>query len=271
MKVYLAGTQVQLAVSFTDTDGNALSVSSATYKIVDDRSKEIQAVTSFDTTQDTLTIASELNQIASLNVDALTSEEVYEVRLNEARVVEFELTLDDGNIYPYDMVYVLVPRERLITGLNSFQSLRQAYLTALSLPGTTFWNTASEDDRVTAMIEARLRICSLQFRDVTLGQAYLSEEKMVGDLSRLSPSEFKELTARLRKALCMAQIAEAEEILSDGGEANSARRSGLISQTIGETQDVYRSSKPIDMQVSKSALRYIGEYISLNMKVGRAG
>lgn len=271
MKTYLAGTPVQLAVSFTDTDGNALSVSSAHYRILDDRSNEIQASTPFDITQETLTIASELNQIASLDVDSLTSEQIDEVRLNEARVVEFELTLDDGNIYPYDMAYVIVPRERLIAGLNSFQTLRQAYLTAMSVPGTTVWNTSSEDARVAAMIEARLRICSFQFRDVTLGQSYLNEDQLVNDLSRLPPRDFKALTARFRKALCMAQIAEAEAILGGGDQGDLMRRNGLISQTIGETQDIYRSSKPIDMQVSKAALRYLGPYISLSQRIGRAG
>lgn len=271
MNTYLAGTPVQLAVSFTDTDGNVLSVSAATYSIVDDRSNVIQESVSFDPTETTLTIASELNQIAALNLETLTSEQIDEVRLYEARIVEFELTLEDGNIYPYDIVYAVVPRERLIAGLNSFQTLRQAYLTAMSVPNTTTWNTASEDDRVAAMIEARLRICSFQFRDVTLGQSYLNEDQLIGDLSRLPPRDFNALTARFRKALCMAQLAEAEEILGGGDQSSLLRRNGLISQTIGETQEIYRTSKPIDMQVSKAALRYLGPYISLSQKIGRAG
>lgn len=271
MNTYLAGTPVQLAVNFTDTDGNALSVAAANYRIVDDNSTEIQASTSFDPTLNTLTIASELNQIAAIDLNALTSEQIDEVRLCEARIVEFELTLDDGNIYPYDIAYVVVPRERLIAGLNSFQSLRQAYLSAMSVPGTTVWNTASEDDRVAAMIEARLRICSFKFRDVTLGQSYLNESQVIGDLSRLPPKDFNSLTARFRKALCFAQIAEAEEILGGGDQSSLFRRNGLISQTIGETQEIYRSSKPTDMQVSKAALRYLSSYISLSQQIGRAG
>ena len=271
MKTYLAGTPVQLAVSFTDTDGNALSVISATYKIVDDRSNEIQGQTSFDPQLERLVIASELNQIVSLDVDALSGEQIDEVRLYEARIVEFELTLDDGNIYPYDIVYALVPRERLIEGLNSFQSLRQAYLTAISVPKIISWSVSSEDDRVAAMIEARLRICSFQFHDVTLGQSYLNQSQLIGDLSRFAPRDYKNLTARFKKALCMAQIDEAEEILGGGDQIDLYRRSGLLSQTIGETQEFYRNAKPLDMQLSKAALRYLSPYISLNQQIGRAG
>lgn len=271
MKTYLAGTPVQLAVAFTDSDGNSLPVVSAAYRIVDDSSTEIQASTSFDIAQETLTIASELNQISAVDVDSLTSEQIDEVRLNEARIVEFELTLDDGNIYPVDIVYALAPRERLIAGLNSFQTLRQSYLTSMSVPSTTAWTTATEDDRVAAMIEARLRICSFNFRDVTLGQSYLNEDQVISDLSRLPPRDFKELTPRFRKALCLAQVAEAEEILGGGDQSSLFRRSGLVSQTIGETQETYRTSKPVDMQVSKAALRYLGPYISLSQRIGRAG
>lgn len=271
MKTYLAGTSVQLAVNFTDVDGNPLTVMAATYRIADDNSTEIQASTSFDPTQNMLVIASELNQIGALDVNTLTAEQIDEVRLHEARIVEFELTLEDGNIYPYDIVYTLVPRERLVVGFNSFQTLRQAYLSAMSVPNTALWSTASEDDRVAAMIEARLRICSFRFRDVTLGQSYLGEGQVIYDLSRLSPKEFLSLTARFRKALCLAQIAEAEEILGGGDQANLLRRNGLISQTIGETQEVYRSGKPTDMQVSKVALRYLSSYISLSQRIGRAG
>lgn len=260
-----------MAVKFTDADGNDLHLVSATYRVVDDNSNELRPTTSFDISETTLIIPPELNQIASIEIDKLTSEQMDEVRLNEVRVIEFELTLDDGNIYPYDIAYALVPRERLVVGLNSFQTLRQAYLSAMSVPNTTVWNTATEDDRIAAMIEARLRICSLRFRDVTVGQSYLGESKSIGDLGRLPPREFSALTARFRKALCLAQIAEAEEILGGGDQSSLNRRNGLVSQTIGETQEIYRSAKPVDMQVSKTALRYLSPFISLSQQIGRAG
>lgn len=271
MNTYLAGTPVKLAVSFTDNDGNPLSVISATYRIVDDNSTEIQPSAPFDITQTTLTIASELNQIAAINVDALTYETMELVRLNEARIVEFELTLEDGNIQPFDVPYIIVPRERLITGLNSFQTLREAYLTSMSIPGTTAWTAASEDERIAAMIEARLRICSFSFSDIALGQSYLNKGDSVGDLSLLSPREFKQLSQRFRKALQLAQLAEAEEILGGGDQSTLYRRSGLTSQSIGETQETYRATAPLDMRLSKTALRYLGQYISLNKRIGRAG
>lgn len=271
MNTYLAGTPVKLAVSFTDSDGNPLSVLSATYRIVDDTSAEIQASTSFDPSQTTLLIASELNQIAAIDVESLTSETMDLVRLSEVRIVEFELTLEDGNIQPFDIPYALVPRERLIVGLNSFQTLRQAYLNALSVPGTTAWSTASEDQRIAAMIEARLRICSFSFQDISLGQSYIEGSTSIGDLSRLPPKEFKRLSTRFQKALQLAQIAEAEEVLGGGDQSTLLRRNGLTSQTIGETQETYRSTAPVDMSLSKTALRHLGRYISLNKRIGRAG
>ena len=273
MKTYLAGTPVKLPTDkFYDADGNPLEVVSATYRVMDDNSTEIQASVELDLLADHFIIDAEVNRMSSiLDVDALTSETMDDVRLFEARVVEFELTLDDGNIVPLDMAYLIAPREKLIAGLNSFQSLREAYVNSMLIPSTVSWTNASEDERIAAMIEARLRICSFKFSDVTLGQSYLNEQQLIGDLSRVPPKEFKRLTARFRKALCLAQIAEAEEILGGGDQSLLFRRNGLISQTIGETQEIYRTSKPIDMQVSKTALRYLSPYITLNKKIGRAG
>lgn len=273
MKTYLAGTPVKLLLDqFNDADGNPYEVVSATYRVMDDRSTEIQASTPLDLTAEHLVIEADLNRMSLvLDIDSLTSETMEEVRLFEARVVEFELTLADGNIIPFDMAYLIAPREKLIPGLNSFQTLRESYINSMLIPNTTAWLASTEDDRVAAMIEARLRICLLQFHDVTLGQSYLSEQQMIGDLSRLPPKQFKKLTARFRKALCLAQLAEAEEILGGGDQSNVFRRSGLISQTIGETQEIYRTSKPVDMQVSKTALRYLSPYITLSKKIGRAG
>lgn len=272
MKTYLAGTQVKLSTeTFTDPDGNPLEVVSATYKIVDDTSKELQGTTALDVDEDFILISAEVNTLSStIDFDKLTSETMDDVRLFEGRIVEFELTLKDGNVTPYDLSYMIAPREKLIAGLNSFQSLRESYLTALSIPNTTAWTTASEEDRIAAMIEARLRICAYQFSDVTLGQSYLGQEVGISDLSRLPPKEFAKLTSRFRKALRLAQVAEADELLGGGDQASSLRRDGLISQTIGETQEVYRNSKPISLQVSKATLRYLSQYISLNKRVGRS-
>lgn len=270
MKTYIAGTPVKLAIRLTDSDGNPLSVTSAIYRIVDESSTEIQASTSFDLSESSISIPAELNQIKAIDVDSIGAETMDDVRLSEARIIEVEATLQDGNVITQDFPYILVPRERLIPGLNSFQTLREAYLNSMSIPSTTAWMTATEDERVAAMIEARLRICSFRFSDVSTGQSYLSENKQIGDLSRLPPKTFKSLSARLRKALKLAQIVEAEEILGGGDQVSLLRRNGLTSQTIGETQETYRSNAPLNMQLSRGALRYLGPFISLSQRIGRA-
>ena len=270
MNTYIAGTDIQLPINFTDDDGNPLSVKSATYQITDDLSNVIQMKQDFDLSQDTLLISSNFNQIESLDIDAITSEQISEVRLYEARIVEFDLVLSDGGMKSFDIAYIITPREKLIAGLNSFQSMRESYLTAMSISNSQNWSMASDSERVSAMIEAHIKICSFAFEDITLGQSYIEESTPIGDLSLIPPKDFKNLTPKFRKALRMAQLAEADEILGGGDQDDLQRRRGLISQTIGETQDVYRSSKVLDMQLSKTALRYLSSYISLSKRVGRA-
>ncbi|WP_151708809.1 hypothetical protein [Acinetobacter brisouii] len=190
--------------------------------------------------------------------------------MSAVRVVEFQLTLSDGNIYPVDFAYIISPREQLIAGYNSFQTLREGHLSAMSVANTTNWDASTEPQRVAAMMEAYRRICSLRFTDITQGQAYLNESRILGDLSRVPPREFKDLSYRLRRALHLAQIAEAEAVLGGGEQADLLRKAGLISQTIGETQEMWRSSKPLDMRVSKAAMMYLAPYVSLNMRSGRS-
>ena len=216
-----------------------------------------------------VTIPAELNVIAALDPDSIESEDMDAVSVRELRTVEFRLKLLGGNVVLRKVVYALEPSDVLITGLNSFQTYSEAELVALSIPNMPGWDGADEQARIAALIEARLRINRLQFRDVSRGQSYLGGEVLVGDLSLLTPREFKNLSARLRAALCKAQVAEADTLL--GGDPEfERRRSGLIHETVGESEQTWRASKPLELPISRKALSYLSGFITMSRKVGRA-
>lgn len=216
-----------------------------------------------------VTIPAELNVIAALDPDSIESGDMDAVSVRELRTVEFRLKLLGGNVVLRKVVYALEPSDVLITGLNSFQTYSEAELVALSIPNMPGWDGADEQARIAALIEARLRINRLQFRDVSRGQSYLGGEALVGDLSLLAPREFKNLSARLRAALCKAQVAEADTLL--GGDPESERRrSGLVHETVGESAQTWRASKPLELPVSRKALSYLSGFITMSRKVGRS-
>lgn len=216
-----------------------------------------------------LIVPAHLNEIAALDIDAIESEDMDGVNVRELRTVEFRLTLASGNVIVRKSVYALEPVDVLITGLNSFQSYPEAELVALTVPNLPGWQQADAQARIAALVEARLRILRLQFRDASRGQSYLNEEALIGDLSHLAPREFKSLSVRLRTALCRAQVAEADALL--GGDPETERRnSGLVHETVGESTQSWRKSKPLELPVSKKALSYLAGFISMSRKMGRA-
>lgn len=270
MKQYLAGTAVTLKVDgFYDEDGNALDVERAVYRLLDQDGKVLVTDTELDLTQDRLVIAAEYNTLPALDLDAVRAETMDAISVNQARTVEFDLTLDDGNTIGQEISYIIYPRERLIAGLNSFQTLAQANLTAgMIFNVEEFTQNATTAQKVAALVEARDRIARLSFTDITLGQSYLNHSTPV-DLNRLTPREFGALTERFKAALRKAQVAEANDILGGGDVIEQMRRQGLASQTIGETHETYRPGMPATTSVSKAALLYLSEFLSGGKKIAR--
>lgn len=256
MNNYLSGTTVKLPVLFVDNDGNELQVTEATYRIVDQNGIEIKPTTNFVVSDAEVIVEAKYNQVATLNLAEITLENMDAVQIDHLRVLEFDLINDVGNTTPFSVSYLLSPRERLVEGLNSFQSLNFSKLTALSIPHTETFMTATNETVVAAMVEAKTRICSLNFLDY--------------DLQQILPVDYLKLPEKLKAALKKAQVAEANVILGGGDPVEAAINQGLKSQTIGETHESYIGSKQISTTVNKATLRYLGGYISSSKKIARA-
>ncbi|EOG1895091.1 hypothetical protein ACEPOF_000360 [Acinetobacter baumannii] len=257
MNIYLVGTPVKLSVDFSDSDGNPLALTDAKYRIVDQDSKELAPMQQFDLNQTELTVPSEINNIATFNIDSITNDNKHSFRTREVRVIEFELTLQDGNVIPHNIVYAIQPRDPLIAGLNSFQTLSQATLSSLSIQSLNAWNESSVNEKIGALTEAYDRICKLAFT-------------ITSNLECMPPKVFATLDARFIEALRKAQVAEAEVILGGGDETLTGRQQGLLSQTIGETHETYQKGIPLDLAVSKQTMRYLSGFVSTSKKIGRA-
>jgi hypothetical protein len=268
MNQYLAGTSVNLPIEFNDDDGNPLQVTEVSYRIIDQNGQESVPRTSLALEDTTLSIASQHNQITPLDIDALTMESLGHVAINEVRTVEFDIVLADGNTIGHDISYILYPRERLIVGLNSFQTQSQAMLTASATHDVEVFTSSTPAQRVAGLIEARDRICQLSFVDMTLGQSYFGSGEQI-KLNELTPRQFNALSERFKAALRKAQIAEANVVLGGGDVIEQMRQQGLTSQTIGETHETYRNATPLNMLVSKVTMRCLSDFLANGKKITR--
>ena len=289
MEIYLAGTPVALTVALQDRNGNALEVASVEYRIVKQDGSEVMPRAALDSfgggSEAVVEVPAEINAVAEINPAAITAAQIDSFFVRESRTVELFCTDAAGNTVLLTKTYALEPAETLIAGLNSFQSFSQAELVAMDIPQLAGWNNANEKDKIAALIEARLQICQLRFSiinsNVNWGQdnlnyvpegayptPYAGMFMFNGNLALITPSNFVKLPPRFKLALCRAQVAQADAVLG-GDPVDTRRKEGLILESIGEVKQMFRGGKPLDLPVSKRALKYLSPFVSFSQRIGR--
>lgn len=279
MNVFLAGTPVTLTVPLKDKSGNPLDVSAVAYRVVDQDGVEV--VTS-----------SPLAGFIASSPEALItvlagSNALAAGALRELRSVELSCVVSDNTVV-ITQTYAVEVADPLQVGLNSFQTYLQAEFTSLSVPKIVGWDNASVSERIAALIDARSHICQLNFSqlnsNINFGQDslnYVPEGTFPtnyagngnlflfnGSLSLLSPEQFVKLPSRFKDALRLAQVAEADVILG-GDPIEARRRDGLMLESVGESKQMFRPGKPLELPVSRRALSYLGQFVSFSRRIGR--
>lgn len=289
MNIYLAGTPVALTVALQDRNGNALDVASIEYRIVKQDGTEAVARTPLESfgggSEAVIEVPAEINAVAPIDPTTVSAAMIDTLFVREGRTVELFCTDASGNTVLLTSSYALEHAETLIAGLNSFQSFSQAELVAMDIPQLAGWNTSNEKDKIAALIEARLHICQLRFNiinsNVNWGQnnlnyvpegayptPYAGAFMFNGNLALITPMAFDKLPPRFKLALCRAQVTEADAILG-GDPVDTRRKEGLILESIGEVKQMFRGGKPLDLPVSKRALRYLSPFVSFSQRIGR--
>lgn len=279
VSVYLAGTAVKQSVSLVNEDGSIIPITSITYRVLNQDEQVLvnsSPATDFviGSGEVTITVPPSVNQIAAGNA-------------REIRSVELTC-VSDSNTIVFASSYGIELPDPLVTGLNSFQNFALAQLTVLDIPNLPAWDSASENERVAALIDAREHIVQLNFSllnsNINFGQDQLTfvpegeyQSQYVarnglflfnGNLALLNPTQFLALPERFRKALRQAQVVEADNILGGGG-IDFNRQLGMTENEIGETRQKYRDSMPLNLPVCTRAIRYLSYYVNFSKRIGR--
>lgn len=296
MEIYLTGTDVSLAVNMNDRNGNPLDVASITYEVVNQSGASVIAVSALAgfVTSDAkalIVVPGVFNTIVEVPADsAITSKMIDTFNTREVRTVKLYCLLSSNNTITLTASYVLEHSDPLRVGINSFQALPYAELTVMDIPNTPGWDGASDQDKIGAMVAARNHICQLNFwllnSNTNWGQdnlnfvpdgSYLSPYVSAGNnsmfifngnLALLTPLQYSHLPARFQMALRLGQVAEADSLL--GGDPLSQRRQdGLLLESVGDVKQMFRAGKPIELPVSKRALRYLSAFVTMSKRIGR--
>ena len=295
MELYLSGTDVTLSVPLQDRYGNALSVASVSYYVVDMNdnvvvpSTPISSFTSGGASVSILVPAS-VNVITDPPAaSAITSAQIDKFNTRESRTVVLECLLTSDNTVLVKLSYGIEHPDPLVVGMNSFITLPNAELLTLDISGLSAWSTSSDQDKIAALITARSRICQLNFwllnSNTNWGQdnlnyvpegSYLTPYASAvgnmfifnGNLGLLTPSQYGNLPERFRLALRLGSVTEADYLLG-GDPVTQRRQDGLMLESIGESKQMYRASKPLDLPVSKNTLRYLSSFVTFSKRIGR--
>lgn len=173
-----------------------------------------------------------------------------------------------------EIAYQVLSAHELVIQVNSFAGYNRLVDLAYSIHGLDAFAAADRVTRVRALATAWRFLVGLNITDTDISdrQNRINDVPWAGgsiDLTDLSASELLLLEPRMLEALRRAQVVEADELITGGG-VDASRQAGLLSSSIGETSQMYRSGKPIQRNVSARALRELNGYISYARRIGRA-
>ncbi|MFW6855382.1 hypothetical protein ACODYM_29245 [Burkholderia gladioli] len=292
MQIYLAGTDVTVAIPLVDDLGNVIAPASISYRVVDQDDTEVVPATVIAApaadAQLEITVPASANAVAAVS-PASDDVSLLDTSTYGSRTLQLTVLLAGGNTVSLAGSYALRPAEILVVGLNSFVTYAKAQLTRLSIATAPGWDAANEDARTAALIEARDHLVQLNYyllnTNVNFGQDslnYIPEGQYVsryaatnslfmfnGMLGLLTPQEYSQLPTRFKLALEKAQVAEADHLLQPN-QIELRRQYGLVSDAIGETRQTFRASKPLQMPCCRRAMSYLSYFLTNTKMIGRA-
>lgn len=278
MDMYLSGTAVRSVIALADSFGNNLTVDSLEYDVVDQTGLalvERAPLEGFVPGSESVAI-----------VVPASANQVQTGLSRETRRITLYCVVA-GNVTAIRHLYAIEVSDILVVGENSFQTYDQAELNALEIPNLTGWDSALYKDKIAAMIEARSRLCMLNYSlmksnfwaqdslnyvpEGTYITPFAGLFSFSGDITFLPASAFAQLPPRFLKALQLAQIAEANSITDVTSTTSIAqkRAEGLVEDTVGESKQVFARGKVLSMGVSRAAVRYLAPFVNFSLKTSR--
>ena len=249
MDKFLAGAPVTLTIPLQDRLGNTVAALGVEFEVLDRAGAVKQARQAVTASGD------------SVNV-TVTATTLADDVPRDLRTVKLYCTVPGGEV-TISKSFVLEADAILIVGVNSFQTLDEAEMTAMDIFDMGDWDVMDDDDKIRALIDARTRICAMSFN-------LLDIHRPQDDVGDLTVEQYNLLPEKFKKALRLAQVADAAATLTPD-PVEEKRAKGLILDTIGETKQMFRSGRPVNSPVCKKAMDYLREFVVTGsaLKIGR--
>ncbi|EGT0581481.1 hypothetical protein JEA07_004316 [Salmonella enterica] len=271
---YRSGEAVSLSFSF-----NILDIQSATYTVKDSEGSILISDEPIDITEGQMSIP----VVVSADHNQLSEKE------RDLRHVIVKATAS-GLTHEERKMYVLLNNFELLIPGQSFATVADAQMQAIDMLNGDTLLADGEGLMRKRLIEATRRVKTLPFSirkilridfdryerpqnmlnvyDIPWGVDGVYRHDLV-DWERMTQDKFDELPDYFKEALMLAVVNEACEI-ANGNDVAAAREDGILSESIGETTNMYRTGKAANVRVARSTWRLLTSYINNRMIVRRA-
>lgn len=264
MNSILTGQNLTLTIPLVDSSGVPLTATAVAYRVIDQ--DEVELVVQTPVPGYVAPAANAVVTILAANNNVGTAQRAL-------RVVELFVTTASGMVV-VTAEYVIEATSIIVVGVNSLQTYPAAVMCGYEQPNLTAWQSASRVERANALIAAYRNLGKLVLRyvntEITADQTRLvTPYTQDYNITTLTKDQLLTLEKVYLDALCRAQVIEADYLLG-GDEADGLRRSGIMSMTIGESSQFFRTTRPFEGAICRRAMKEIGQYIVRSIAIGRA-
>lgn len=274
LNVVKSGKPADITVTF-----DALDVVSATYSVYDGEGNELAKDVKINIKSGDLSASFSVSE--SLNT------------LNDSdkdmRIVTVKTKTATGMVAEFDHYYAVMASLNLIVPKQSFIPLMKAKLAAMDMYDADDFLLLSDHTQRQALIEATSKIKAMSFSlkriykisdtEYDRPQSILTTNTLpfylagdfrrnIIDFTELTDEQFASLPEYFLNDLAQACMIEAVSIIKTNGAAD-AREEGLLSESIGETTNMYRTGRSATQALSRKTWRLLGRYIDGTIRVSR--
>lgn len=182
---------------------------------------------------------------------------------------------DQGALISSVVEELIIESENLLApGENSFAGYQELVLDSFDMTDLSAFRDAGKEEQIAALITAYYNIGSMR---VSLFQhRHLVDQTLFDHDVLISVSSTRALSADVLQALKpsvilqlkRSQLAEANSILG-GNPIERARGLGLLSHSAGESTHFYRTTKPLELPISKRAAVELRGILNYAIRISR--
>ena len=189
------------------------------------------------------------------------------------RTIELTCKDDCGHVYVLYYSYMLLAAFDLQVPAEALMNARDAQFLAFDTPNVMAYEEANDLHQRRALIESSRRINSLNFNlyeIMGVNDAFNDFNWNNGRvrLKDLSHGEYIPLPTHFLEDVQMAVLLECDDILG-GNPVEEARREGILSESVGESTNMYQVGRPAQSRIGTRAYRVLARYVQRSYEIRR--